>query len=121
MTDEVTVEVALLDAKTGEPTTYVLYPKLSAMRILNRYAGGYAGMFRALQNFDVDAMATVIIAGTGATGNPAKVIEERAYRTGAEDLLKPLVRFVNICAAGGRDPDAVEDTVKAGAADTGNG
>lgn len=104
MSEEATVEITLNDAKTGDPTIYRLTPKLSAMRALNRYAGGYTGMFKAIQGYDGDAMAFVIVAGTGAVGNPAKVIEERVYATGLGDLLPPLVRFINICSNGGRDP-----------------
>lgn len=111
MTEEAVVELTLKDAKTGEPTIYRLTPKISAMRALNRYAGGYTGMFKAIQGYDADAMAFVIVAGTGAVGNPAKVIEERVYATGLGDLLPPLVRFINICSNGGREP---ADTPAAG-------
>lgn len=95
-------------ALTIDDKPYMLRPTLPAMRTIGRAFGGYAPILRALSDVNPDALVLVIVAGTGTpmAGPVAARLEDAIYAHGFEDLIAPLVRFVGICMAGGREPAA---------------
>lgn len=100
--------------------TVVLKPSLDACITISRAGGGLYGqntLTDRIARADFDAMAAVIRAGLGLTGNAVKNLDGQIYRTGLVNLIGPLTRFVMIVGNGGRPrPKDAED-----GDDSGNG
>lgn len=84
----------------GESVT--LRPTLQAAQAISRQSGGISGAVRAVGQFDLDAIVSVVTLGLGLTGNDAKEVPGRVYRTGLTDLIGPVSNYLTILANGGR-------------------
>ena len=98
--------------------TVTLKPTLEACQTISRAGGGLYGqgtLTDRIARADFDAMAAVIRAGLGLTGNAVKGLDGQIYRTGLVNLIGPLTRFVMIVGNGGRPrPDNADDEDKSG-------
>lgn len=82
--------------------TVVLRPSLMAAQAISRQSGGISSAVRAVGNYDFDVIVSVVALGLGATGQDAKSIPEKVWRTGLTDLVGPVSTYLTIIANGGR-------------------
>ncbi|PSJ60744.1 hypothetical protein [Pseudaminobacter soli (ex Li et al. 2025)] len=82
--------------------TVTLRPSLQAAQTISRQAGGISSALSAVGRFEFDTIVTVVTLGLGLTGNDAKEVPGRVYRTGLSDLIAPLSIYLANIANGGR-------------------
>lgn len=84
----------------GEAVT--LRPTLQAAQAISRQSGGIIGAVNAVGRFEFDVIVAVVTLGLGLTGNEAKEVPGRVWRTGLSDLIGPVSTYLTILANGGR-------------------
>ncbi|TPN26629.1 hypothetical protein FKO01_25485 [Mesorhizobium sp. B2-3-3] len=89
--------------------TVVLRPSLMAAQAISRQSGGISSAVRAVGNYDFDVIVSVVTLGLGLTGNEAKEVPNRVYRTGLTDLVGPVSTYLTIIANGGRPMSGGEE------------
>lgn len=82
--------------------TVTLRPTLQAAQAISRLSGGISGAVRAVGQFDIDTIASVVSLGLGVSGKDAKDIPDRVFNTGLADLIGPVSTYLTILANGGR-------------------
>ncbi|WP_404927156.1 hypothetical protein [Mesorhizobium sp. ORM16] len=92
----------------GEKVT--LRPSLQAAQSISRQSGGISGAVRSVGQYDFDTIVAVVTLGLGLTGNEAKEVPNRVYRTGLTDLIGPVSTYLTIIANGGRPMSGGEGT-----------
>ncbi|ETA72341.1 MULTISPECIES: hypothetical protein [Mesorhizobium] len=89
--------------------TVVLRPSLMAAQAISRQSGGISSAVRSVGNYDFDVIVSVVTLGLGATGQEAKAIPEKVWRTGLTDLIGPVSTYLTIIANGGRPMSGGEE------------
>ena len=91
---------------TLDGTEYRLKPTLRAAFTVNDHGQGFLNVFSRVSVFDISTMVVVIAAGLGKT-KPDELawVREQVYATGPAALMKPVARFLECLAHGGREPE----------------
>ena len=82
--------------------TVTLRPTLKAARAISSQAGGISGAVEAVGKLDLDAVIGIVTLGLGLTGQEAREIPEKVWRTGLTELVDPVLQYLMILANGGR-------------------
>ena len=82
-----------------------LKPSLNACQTISRQSGGISAAVAAVGKFDLDVIVSVVTLGLGATGDAAKAIPDKVWRTGLADLVGPVTKYLMVIANGGRPVD----------------
>lgn len=83
----------------------MLKPSLNACQAISRQSGGMSAAVAAVGRFDFDLIVSVVTLGLAATGDAAKSMPDKVWRTGLTDLVGPVTKYLMIIANGGRPVD----------------
>jgi hypothetical protein len=97
--------------------TVKLRPTLAAAKAINEYFNGYALAYDRLAAFDLSAYAKIVSAGSGIKFEQA---EEQVFRTGLDNLVRPLTRYIQGLQTGGRSEQPKPPGAEGGGTDPGN-
>lgn len=84
--------------------TVMLRPSLEACQVVTGFPGGLQGAIRACQEFSLDGMTTIIMAGLQKRDLSRKRAEAMVYEAGLFEIAPALIRFCTIVGNGGRPP-----------------
>ena len=103
-------------------TDYELQPTLAAARKLGQSTGGLRAALTKVQDIDIDAMAAVIIAGSGLrlTSDAVDDLMEAVFRCDKPTLAGDLIGYLLTMLQGGEPerPEAGRAKAEAGDGDT---
>ncbi|KZC97168.1 hypothetical protein AUP40_04320 [Thalassospira xiamenensis] len=86
-------------------TVHYLAPKLSAVRMINSFAGGLNPAYRKVRDLDFDAMAQIIVAGAGLKLKPSEYDDLVTTIWQEPDKAKlgaDLINYITVLLNGGR-------------------
>lgn len=97
--------------------TLTLRPSLNAMLAVSAIAGGIQPTLERVGKLDIEAIATVIAAGSGRAAS--RDLMEAVYQTGILNVVAPVIDFIVLLRNGGKAnvapaPDTREDDGKNG-------
>lgn len=99
------------------PIGYTLRPTIDAATKISRVFGGFDPAIKKVLAYDLDAFASVVIAGAALEGKAAKAVGAKVWGNMPE-LIGPLTDFLLILRNGGRPLAEADDEGQEGNADS---
>lgn len=93
-------------------TTYDLKCSRNARKVIDNACGGIRPALEAVQNYNFDQLAAIVIAGSGVrmTAAKAESLADELWSEMDHDTIGKISEFVARMANGGRDPAADKET-----------
>lgn len=93
-----------------DDSDFVLRANLKSGVAISRQFGGFQGAFDAIIRRDIEAYMFIIRQGIPKDARiSTEDLNEAVFRTGIEDLIEPVIRFLKVLQNGGKVPkDEIE-------------